>query len=130
MTMSPTRLIPPFIVALAALALAGCETTGSGAAAPAALAPAPPMTHTRAAEECWMSTEKGATTMSLDKRADVVNKCIEDKMKRGTAAAAPVPEPEGKKKKPAVAAAEKKKPAAGDKGKADKKPADEGDKKP
>ncbi|HEX5211452.1 MAG TPA: hypothetical protein VFW22_06945 [Pseudolabrys sp.] len=128
--MSPTRLIPPFIVALAALALAGCETTGSGTATPTAQAPEPPMTHRRAAEECWMSTEKGATSMSLDKRADVVNKCIEDKMRGGTATAAPAPEPDGKKKKPAVAAAEKKKPATGDKDKTDKKPADEGDKKP
>lgn len=70
------------LLALAALALAGCETTGSGTApAPAAKAPEPPLTHTRAAEQCWMSTEKGAASMSLDKRADVVDKCIADKMK-------------------------------------------------
>jgi hypothetical protein len=91
------------------------------------------MTRTRAAEQCWMSTEKGATSKSLDKRADVVNKCIEDKMKGGSASAAPAPEPEAKKKKPAAATAEaqKKKPAAAA-GEKDKKPADtdEADKKP
>ncbi len=74
-----------------ALLLAGCETTGSGPA-PAATAqtdtkqaeskPAePPMTHSRAAELCWMSTEKSAPGMNLDKRADLVDKCIADKMK-------------------------------------------------
>lgn len=72
-----------------AVLLAACETTGPGAA-PAATAqaapPEPPMTHSRAAEMCWMSTEKGAASQNLDKRADIVNKCIEDKMK---AAAAP-----------------------------------------
>jgi hypothetical protein len=73
-----------------ALALAGCETTGTGAgpAAQAAVAgpPQPPMTHSRAAQECWMSTEKGAGSQNLDKRADFVTKCIEDKMKAADAA--------------------------------------------
>lgn len=40
----------------------------------------PPMTHTRAASECWMSTEKVALKMSLDRRADLVHACIEKKM--------------------------------------------------
>lgn len=79
--------------------LAGCETTESeGPAAAAAPAPGaapaaqaakpaePPMTRTRAAEICWMTTEKGAASMSIDKRADLVDKCIADKLK---AAAAP-----------------------------------------
>ena len=67
--------------------LAACETTGSGTpaataqAAPAAAPAEPPMTHSRAAELCWMSTEKGAASQNLDKRADLVDKCIEDKMK-------------------------------------------------
>jgi hypothetical protein len=68
--------------------LAGCETTGPGAtpAATAQAAPAqPPMTHSRAAEICWMSTEKGHASQDLDKRLDVVNKCIEDKMKGAAA---------------------------------------------
>jgi hypothetical protein len=47
----------------------------------------PPMTKSRAAMECWMKTEKGSAGADLDKRADVVNKCIDDKLK--SAAAAP-----------------------------------------
>ena len=46
----------------------------------------PPMTRARAATECWMKTEKGSAGVNIDKRADVVTKCIDDKMK---AAAAP-----------------------------------------
>lgn len=67
----------------AALMLAGCETTGLGvtSTAQADTPPAQPMTHTRAAEICWMSTEKGTASMDLDKRADVVSKCIDEKMK-------------------------------------------------
>jgi hypothetical protein len=64
---------------LGAALLAACETTGSGAPAATAQAPAapaePPMTHSRAAELCWMSTEKGS-----------VNKCIDEKMKAAPAA--------------------------------------------
>jgi len=71
-----------------AVLLAACETTSPGAA-PAATAqaapPEPPMTRSRAAEMCWMSTEKGAASQNLDKRADLVNKCIEDKMKGAAA---------------------------------------------
>jgi hypothetical protein len=80
------------LLLLAALALAGCETTGVGSgAAPAAQAavagpPQPPMTHSRAAQECWMSTEKGAGSQDLDKRADYVTKCIDEKMKSADAA--------------------------------------------
>ena len=67
---------------LAAAILAGCETTGSTPAAQQAAKPAePPMTRTRAATICWMATEKGHADMNLDKRADVVNKCIDEKMK-------------------------------------------------
>ncbi|HEU4660568.1 MAG TPA: hypothetical protein VFS63_07900 [Pseudolabrys sp.] len=78
------RLLP---LLFAAAALAGCETTGSAVAPTAtAASPAPPMTHTRAAEICWMATEHGHNDMDLDKRADVVDKCIEEKMK-GTGAA-------------------------------------------
>lgn len=68
----------------AAAALAGCETTGGTPAPQAATAqvPAePPMTHTRAALECWMKTEKGRADINLDRRADIVTKCIDDKLK-------------------------------------------------
>ena len=66
------------VLVLAAAALAACETTGPG---PAAQAAKPPMTHSEAATECWMSTEKGRADINLDKRADIVTKCIDDKMK-------------------------------------------------
>jgi len=92
----------------AALALAACQTDGAGpsaADAPKAQAASPelaaskpetapqvarpaagtddpePMTHARAARECWMRTEKANPHQDLDKRADVVNKCIDDKLK-------------------------------------------------
>jgi len=108
----------------AALALAACETSGTGptaadapkaevasakpdAAAPKAEAPKPesakpqaakpaepaadsePMTHSRAARECWMKTEKANAHTDLDKRADLVNKCIDEKMKAAAGAPAP-----------------------------------------
>ncbi len=69
------------LLLLAAVTLAGCETTSSGApVVQAAQAPAPPMTHQEAAAQCWMGTEKGHADMPLDKRADVVSKCIDQKM--------------------------------------------------
>lgn len=109
------------VLAAAALALAACETDGTGPAAadapkaevasakpaessktetakpetkPQAAKPAEPvvdsepMTYSRAARECWMRTEKTSAHADLDKRADLVNKCIDDKMK---AAGAPAP---------------------------------------
>jgi type IV pilus biogenesis protein CpaD/CtpE len=85
-----TRLTLPVLLVLAAAALAGCETTGVGAGAkPEAAKPVePPMTRTRAAEQCWMATEKGNAGLALDKRADVVDKCIEQKMKAAASAPA------------------------------------------
>jgi hypothetical protein len=130
MIVSPNRLVPRLLLAaFAALALAACETTGAGTSVKpeAAKPPEPPMTHTRAAEQCWMATEKGAINMSLDKRADLVDKCIEDKMKGGSGAAELAPAPEAKKKKPA--AAEKKKPAAASADDQKEKPAAAADKK-
>jgi hypothetical protein len=84
------------IVAAAAL-LAGCETDGNSPGPFAALSspakpaepakpPEPPMTRSRAASECWMGTEKGSAKANLDKRADIVDKCIDDKMKAVAAA--------------------------------------------
>jgi len=89
-----------------ALALGACETDTTGPtaadaprAAPAAARPdvaairtqainppeparnAEPMTRSRAARECWMRTEKGSAHEDLDRRADLVNKCIEEKMR-------------------------------------------------
>jgi hypothetical protein len=79
--MNRTRVLACLALGALALALAGCETAGPGAPALAAAPPEPPMTHTRAAEECWMGTEKTGAGMSLDKRADVVDRCINEKMK-------------------------------------------------
>ena len=96
----------PALLVGCALMLAGCETDGIGptatgapratvsstrpdtdtstvhASRPAApVQNAEPMTRTRAARECWMRTEKSGAHENLDKRADLVNKCIEEKMK-------------------------------------------------
>jgi len=87
---------------LAAGLLAGCETTGPGSATEAGKPGEPPkvevakpaeppkieapMTRSRAATECWMKTEKSSAGVSLDKRADIVTKCIDDKMKAAAAA--------------------------------------------
>ena len=88
----PLRLA--LIVAAASL-LAGCETDGNSPGPLASLTaskpaepekPAePPMTRQRAASECWMGTEKGSAKANLDKRADIVDKCIDDKMKTAAA---------------------------------------------
>jgi len=75
------------LLLLLAAALGGCETTAPGPAPDLAAKPVEePMTHTRAARECWMSTEKGHADMPLDKRATIVDKCIEQKMKAVPAA--------------------------------------------
>jgi hypothetical protein len=47
-----------------------------------------PMTRARAARDCWMKTEKANAHADIDKRADLVNKCIDEKMK---AVGAPTP---------------------------------------
>jgi hypothetical protein len=108
--LSTSRLVP--IVACAFM-LAGCETDGIGptpADGPRATVSssrpdadtttahvsrpgepaqdAEPMTRTRAARECWMRTEKSSARDNLDKRAELVNKCIDEKM-RTTGAAPP-----------------------------------------
>jgi len=59
------NLIAVLVLVFAAAALAGC-----GASA-----------RTWAAADCWKSTEKNYDKMNIDKRADIVTKCIDDKMK-------------------------------------------------
>jgi hypothetical protein len=59
------NLIAMLVLVLAAAALAGC-----GASA-----------RTWAAADCWKSIEKNDAKMNIDKRADIVNKCIDDKMR-------------------------------------------------
>lgn len=88
------------LLAVSAALLAGCETDGAppspltelkayAAKQNEPVKPAepatPPMTRTRAAMECWMKTEKGSAGANLDKRADVVTQCIEDKLKTAQA---------------------------------------------
>jgi hypothetical protein len=80
-------------LAVAAALLAGCQTDNPSSNPLSELAayndkktepakpPEPPMTRSRAAMECWMKTEKGRGDGDLDKRADVVNKCIDEKLK-------------------------------------------------
>jgi hypothetical protein len=127
------------LVVLAAAGLSACETTGLGSTTEAAKPAEPPMTRRLAAEQCWMAAEKAHATLPLDKRADIVDKCIEQKLKTASGNAEPAPAapaPDTKKKKPAgaAAAAEKKKPAAPGADAKDQKPADAGadepDKKP
>ena len=127
------------LLALAAAGLTACETAGLGTTTEAAKPAEPPMTRRLAAEQCWMAAEKAHASQSLDQRADIVNKCIEQKMKTASGSAEPAPAgpaPDAKKKKPAGAAAEaeKKKPAAAGAAEPDQKPAgpatDAPDKKP
>ena len=86
------------LIATAGL-LAGCQTSGpettgsigataqsAQAAAEPAKPPELPMTRSKAAMECWMKTEKGSAGVNIDKRADVVTKCIDDKLKAAAAA--------------------------------------------
>ncbi len=72
-------------VGLAAVMLAACETPTGGPATQTSKPAEPPMTRTRAATECWMATEKGRASGDIDKRADLVNKCIDEKMKAAQA---------------------------------------------
>ena len=75
------KFIAVVALVLAAATLAGCESIQYAPSPQAARPPEAPMTRSRAAAECWMSTEKGHADMDLDKRADVVTKCIAQKMK-------------------------------------------------
>ena len=97
MTFSAARLSPCLAVLLIACApaLTACQTD-SGPAAQSA-EPKKPLTHSEAALACWMSLEKApAKDLSLDKRADIVTKCINDKMNPGGQPAAAAPKPSGK----------------------------------
>jgi len=78
--MTPTRILACLALLCGGLTLAGCETADPGAPTMAA-APKTPETHSQAAMECWMGTEKSDGRMDLDKRADIVDRCIEQKMK-------------------------------------------------
>ena len=90
--MQRQRALAFSLLLVAGMALGGCETTGDGPPA-AQAAPAQPMTHQQAALDCWMSTEKQAASLGIDKRADLVTKCINDKMKGAGSPEAAAPGP-------------------------------------
>jgi len=85
---TPHMTFRRIVLCLALFALAGCNTDGGGTANLAA-APStkPTLSHTEAAKQCWMAIEHGSRSASLDKRADIVAKCIDDKMKTANAPA-------------------------------------------
>ena len=109
-TFAARKFLPLALALMAGALRAGCETDGTGPGSPGAptaqnaQAPKPPepdrqavaakpaepakpepkaepMTRARAAAECWMKTEKGSASVNIDTRADIVTKCIADKMK-------------------------------------------------
>jgi hypothetical protein len=50
------------------------------------------LTRQRASEDCWMETEQGAKGLSLEKRANLVDKCVKDKMSGAKTTDAPATE--------------------------------------
>ena len=70
--------VAPFGLLLIAVIVASCST--NPAATPAAEAAPPPLTQSKAAEQCWMETEHGAKSLPPEKRAKVVDQCVKDKM--------------------------------------------------
>ena len=102
MTPSTAKALAVLLLACSPL-LAACQTdtpaapTAQSAPQPAPQAEqeaAPPMTRQEAAAQCWMSVEKTHKSAGLDQRADIVTKCINEKMK---AAEQPAPaEPKAK----------------------------------
>jgi hypothetical protein len=62
--------------------LTACQTDSTSPSAQATPQEAPqPPTRQEAALICWASIDKAHPTMGLDQRADIVTKCINDKMK-------------------------------------------------
>ena len=73
------------LLLIAVVLLASCTTNPTTAPANFRITPAvleKPLTQQRASEECWWETEPGAKSLPLDKRAKVVDKCVQDKMSR------------------------------------------------
>ena len=104
MMSSTAKALAVLLLALSPL-LAACQTDApSGPSAQAAPqetpkdAPAPP-TRQEAALECWSSVDKAHPTMGLDQRADIVTKCINDKMKAAEQPAAAEPKSKPPKSK-------------------------------
>jgi hypothetical protein len=104
------RRLPFLALALVVLpALGACASNSATTpAAPAVeAAPAAPeaqeqpkLTRAEAAEQCWMSVEKKNKNLSLDQRADIVTKCIDEKLNGPPPAAeASPPRPKSPKSK-------------------------------
>jgi hypothetical protein len=103
MTNFAARCAAALTLLAAAMLLSACQTDSPGS--PSAQAapqeqPAKPMTHQEAALQCWMSVEKTHKDLALDKRADVVTKCIDDKMSGKVPPPAAEAKPEPKPKTP------------------------------
>ena len=105
MTQFAARCAFALLLLGSAAVLSACQTDspGSPSAEAAPQEQAKPMTHQEAALQCWMSVEKTHKDLALDKRADVVTKCIDDKMSGKApppaAEAKPEPKPETPKSK-------------------------------
>jgi predicted small secreted protein len=103
MTSSTAKALAVLLLACSPL-LAACQTDApagpSAQAAPQGGQEAPPpLTHQEAAAQCWMSVEKTHQNMGLDQRADIVTKCINDKMKAAEQPAAVEPKSKPPKSK-------------------------------
>ena len=100
MTPSTAKALAVLLLACSPL-LAACQTDAP--ATPTAQAgpqEAPlPLTRQEAAAQCWMSVEKTHKNTGLDQRADIVTKCINDKMKAAEQPAAPEAKPKPPKSK-------------------------------
>jgi len=93
MTSSTAKALAVLLL-IAAPALTACQTDTPGASAQAAPQEAPkPLTHQEAALQCWMAVEKEHQSANLDQRADIVTKCINDKMKAAGQPPAPSAKP-------------------------------------
>jgi hypothetical protein len=98
MTSSTAHPLSSALAILLAAALSGCVANTTGAPGPAAQAPKSAMTHQQAALQCWMATEHGRKDLPLDKRADIVDQCIKDKMSGNPVPAAVQAKPKSKPK--------------------------------
>jgi hypothetical protein len=77
---SPSAKILAVLLIAGSPALTGCKTDGTNAQA-AAEAPGRPQARHEVALQCWGSVDKAHKTMGLDQRADLVSKCIDDRLK-------------------------------------------------
>ena len=73
-----TNVAPFALLLIAAVIVASCTTNRTDT--PTAEAAPPPLTQSKAAEQCWMETEHGAKSLPPEKRAKVVDQCVKDKM--------------------------------------------------